>query len=169
MHFHHSDHRHEEKGGCCDDCMIFFERAHQDSLECCTPFNKHGTSGLMAMLSASHARGRQFDPGLVYIYVSRASVRHCATCRRHDTDGCSMRENRHQRSGAVVSVLGSYPKGPWIETTLRYFLKSMLQFVIAKRRTCCFGASGRKVLHRSRPKCPAAAVSMGGDSAVGSA
>ena len=28
----------------------------------------------------------------------------------------------HERSGAVVSVLGSQPKGPWIETTLRYFI-----------------------------------------------
>ena len=28
--------------------------------------NKHGTSGLVAMTSASHAEGRQFDPGLVY-------------------------------------------------------------------------------------------------------
>ena len=27
---------------------------------------KHGTSGLVAMTSASHAEGRQFDPGLVY-------------------------------------------------------------------------------------------------------
>ena len=27
----------------------------------------HGTSGLVAMTSASHAEGRQFDPGLVYI------------------------------------------------------------------------------------------------------
>ena len=26
------------------------------------------------------------------------------------------------RSGAVVGVLGSSPKGPWIETTLRYWL-----------------------------------------------
>ena len=26
----------------------------------------HGTSGLVAMTSASHAEGRQFDPGLVY-------------------------------------------------------------------------------------------------------
>ena len=28
--------------------------------------NKHGTSGLVAMTSASHAEGRQFDPGQVY-------------------------------------------------------------------------------------------------------
>ena len=28
--------------------------------------NKHGTSGLVAMTSASHAEGRQFDPDLVY-------------------------------------------------------------------------------------------------------
>ena len=28
----------------------------------------HGTSGLVAMTSASHAEGRQFDPGLVYIF-----------------------------------------------------------------------------------------------------
>ena len=27
---------------------------------------------------------------------------------------------KQQRSGAVVSVLGSQPKGLWIETTLRY-------------------------------------------------
>ena len=27
---------------------------------------KHGTSGLVAMTLASHAEGRQFDPGLVY-------------------------------------------------------------------------------------------------------
>ena len=26
-----------------------------------------------------------------------------------------------QRSGAVVSTLGSQPKGPWVEATLRYF------------------------------------------------
>ena len=31
---------------------------------------KHGTSGLVAMTSASHAEGRQFDPGLVY-FVAR--------------------------------------------------------------------------------------------------
>ena len=63
------------------DCMncFFCERAHHDWLECCAPFNKHGTSGLVAMTSASHAEGRQFDPGLVYICGSRASVQHCAT------------------------------------------------------------------------------------------
>ena len=88
-HFRHSNHRQEEKGGCFADCMncsFFCERAHQDSFKCCAPSNKHGTSGLVAMTSASHAEGRQFDPGLVYICVfSRTSVRHCATCRRqHD-------------------------------------------------------------------------------------
>ena len=62
-------------------CFFFPERAHQDLFECCASFNKHGTSGLVAMMSASHAEGRQFDPGLVYIYALRASVRHCATCR----------------------------------------------------------------------------------------
>ena len=46
---------------------FLFERAYQDSLECCTQFNMHGTSGLVAMTSASHAEGRQFDPGLVYL------------------------------------------------------------------------------------------------------
>ena len=61
-----------------------FERAYQDRLECCTPFNMHGTSGLVAMTSASHAEGRQFDPGLVYIFVSRAAGLRCATCR-HST------------------------------------------------------------------------------------
>ena len=61
---------------------FLFERAYQDSLECCTQFNMHGTSGLVAMTSASHAEGRQFDPGLVYIFVSCASARRCATCRR---------------------------------------------------------------------------------------
>ena len=30
----------------------------------------HGTCGLVAMTSASHAEGRQFDPGQVYSYVS---------------------------------------------------------------------------------------------------
>ena len=61
------------------ELLFFCERAHQDSFQCCAPSNKHGTSGLVAMTSASHAEGRQFDPGLVYICVSRASVRHCAT------------------------------------------------------------------------------------------
>ena len=55
-----------------------FERAYQDPLECCTPFNMHGTSGLVAMTSASHAEGRQFDPGLVYIFFSGATGRRCA-------------------------------------------------------------------------------------------
>ena len=59
-----------------------FERAYQDPLKCCTPFNMHGTSGLVAMTSASHAEGRQFDPGLVYIFVSRAAGLRCATCRQ---------------------------------------------------------------------------------------
>ena len=31
------------------------------------PLSMHGTSGLVAMKSASHAKGRQFDPGLVYM------------------------------------------------------------------------------------------------------
>ena len=37
---------------------------------------KHGTSGLMAMTSASHAEGRQFDPGLVYftLYYAAACI-----------------------------------------------------------------------------------------------
>ena len=30
----------------------------------------NGTSGLVAMTSASHAEGRQFDPGLVYFDAS---------------------------------------------------------------------------------------------------
>ena len=38
----------------------------------------HGTSGLVAMTSASHAEGRQFDPGLVYIFFSGATGRRCA-------------------------------------------------------------------------------------------
>ena len=59
-----------------------FERAYQDPLKCCTPFNMHGTSGLVAMTSASHAEGRQFDPGLVYILFSRAAGLRCATCRQ---------------------------------------------------------------------------------------
>ena len=59
-----------------------FERAYQDPLECCTPFNMHGTSGLVAMTSASHAEGRQFDPGLVYIFVSCAAGLCCATGRQ---------------------------------------------------------------------------------------
>ena len=35
---------------------------------------EHGTSGLVAMTSASHAEGRQFDPGLVYVFVFEAPV-----------------------------------------------------------------------------------------------
>ena len=31
---------------------------------------KVGTCGLVAMTSASHAEGRQFDPGQVYLYFS---------------------------------------------------------------------------------------------------
>ena len=34
-------------------------------------FDQHGTCGLVAMTSASHAEGRQFDPGQVYCF-------HCA-------------------------------------------------------------------------------------------
>ncbi len=33
----------------------------------------NGTSGLVAMTSASHAEGRQFDPGLVYFDASSES------------------------------------------------------------------------------------------------
>ena len=32
-------------------------------------FDVNGTSGLVAMTSASHAEGRQFDPGQVYIVL----------------------------------------------------------------------------------------------------
>ena len=36
-----------------------------------------GTSGLVAMTSASHAEGRQFDPGLVYFpFPPNALVAH---------------------------------------------------------------------------------------------
>ena len=31
-----------------------------NSLECCLPFNMHGTNSLAAMMSATHAEGRQF-------------------------------------------------------------------------------------------------------------
>ena len=34
-------------------------------------FHQHGTCGLVAMTSASHAEGRQFDPGQVYYYAAR--------------------------------------------------------------------------------------------------
>ena len=34
----------------------------------------HGTSGLVAMTSASHAEGRQFDPGLVYFSAGAPSM-----------------------------------------------------------------------------------------------
>ena len=30
----------------------------------------HGTHGLVAMTSASHAEGRQFDPGWVYLIMN---------------------------------------------------------------------------------------------------
>ena len=40
---------------------------------------------------------------------------------------------RHERSGVVVSVLGSYLKGPWIETTLRYILVSRSKNLIYTR------------------------------------
>ena len=33
-----------------------------------------GTRGLVAMTSAQHAEGRQFDPGRVYSYVSVCTV-----------------------------------------------------------------------------------------------
>ena len=34
----------------------------------------NGTCGLVAMTSASHAEGRQFDPGQVYTYLSNVAV-----------------------------------------------------------------------------------------------
>ena len=34
---------------------------------------------------------------------------------------------RPQRNGAVFGVWGSYPKGPWIETTLRYVFAHRVQ------------------------------------------
>ena len=43
----------------------------------------------------------------------------CCTNAQQDCIIYKIRNN-NQRSGAVVSVLGSYPKGPWIDTTLRY-------------------------------------------------
>ena len=47
----------------------------------------YGTSGLVAMTSASHAEGRQFDPGLVYFFCWLARGLRCA-----DTFQCSKGE-----------------------------------------------------------------------------
>ena len=54
--------------------FVLVQRAQQDSFKCCLSFKEQGTSGLVAMTSASHAEGRQFDPGLVYISVSRVRL-----------------------------------------------------------------------------------------------
>ena len=43
---------------------------------------EHGTSGLVAMTSASHAEGRQFDPGLVYFSRSGSCAHRCEAWRK---------------------------------------------------------------------------------------
>ena len=45
-------------GATCKNRDRALPYAHQNAITC--------TSGLVAMTSASHAEGRQFDPGLVY-------------------------------------------------------------------------------------------------------
>ena len=45
---------------------------HTAALSCGFHFplqHKQSTHGLVAMTSASHAEGRQFDPGQVYVYM----------------------------------------------------------------------------------------------------
>ena len=57
---------------------------------CGQPLSMHGTSGLVAMTSASHAEGRQFDPGLVYIFYFGSGFARCRVPPPppgHSTDG----------------------------------------------------------------------------------
>ena len=139
---------------------LLFLSGAVNSPERCRTSKKHDTIGLVAMTAASHAEGRQFDPGLVYIFRScSAGVFACShhgqrgymhspllerlpRRSRHSLSfflshsfsrtppsnqrGIAMPQNSHQRSGAVVSVLGSCAKGPWIKPTLRYFLQCLL-------------------------------------------
>ena len=56
-----------------------------------------GTSGLVAMTSASHAEGRQFDPGLVYFFSTRtifekplSAVKDSSECAGRDNLQCEL-------------------------------------------------------------------------------
>ena len=56
-------------GSVSKDCRFESWHEHQDSYVLMEPV-RNRTCGLVAMTSASHAEGRQFDPGQVYFSIS---------------------------------------------------------------------------------------------------
>ena len=69
-----------------------------------------GTCGLVAMTSASHAEGRQLDPGQVYI---RTDARICKAT--------VWQLLRHSTHGLVAMTSASHPEGRQLDPGWVYF------------------------------------------------